>query len=223
MLKAVADKAGITKRVNPHAFRHAMATNQIRMGANLIALKDTLGHANLKMIDSTYSHLIASGPSRRHDASPGRRRRQVAVYVKVRGRLPGGTVEIAVSWRNGRWRVSPGIFSQHIRRLIAQAGPEVCIAHPGLYVPSDSARGAAFLAADVFSPGDHSQCRHSYTSGWRSDSGLEAHWWARHPEAVYCKAGRILSYQTDVDLGQDYVDPGWGYVRAGSACAIAMR
>jgi site-specific recombinase XerD len=60
MLEAVARKAGITKAVNPHAFRHAMATNTLRAGGNPISLMGTLGHSSLKMIESTYSHLVAS-------------------------------------------------------------------------------------------------------------------------------------------------------------------
>jgi integrase/recombinase XerD len=60
MLKEVAHKAGIKKRVNPHSFRHSAATNALRLGANPISLAENLGHSDLKMLQRTYSHLVAS-------------------------------------------------------------------------------------------------------------------------------------------------------------------
>jgi site-specific recombinase XerD len=64
MLKAVAAKVGITKRVNPHSFRHSMATNMLRGGSNPIALAQILGHSDLTMLQRTYSHLVVSDLSR---------------------------------------------------------------------------------------------------------------------------------------------------------------
>jgi site-specific recombinase XerD len=64
MLKAVAKKAGITKPVNPHAFRHSMVTNSLRAGANPLLLAKVVGHADLTMIQNTYSHLVASDAHR---------------------------------------------------------------------------------------------------------------------------------------------------------------
>ncbi len=64
MLKAVAVKAGISRAVNPHAFRHSMITNALRAGANPIILAKVVGHSDLSMIAGTYSHLVAADSSR---------------------------------------------------------------------------------------------------------------------------------------------------------------
>lgn len=50
MLKDVASRTHIKKRVYPHIFRHSLATNMIARGANLLTIKDVLGHA---FIDTT--------------------------------------------------------------------------------------------------------------------------------------------------------------------------
>lgn len=53
-----ARSVGITDRpVNPHAFRHAFATNCLRRGMNPIQLQNILGHSTLEMIVGVYSHL----------------------------------------------------------------------------------------------------------------------------------------------------------------------
>lgn len=58
---ALAEKAGVKDRPhNPHAFRHAFATNALRKGMNPLMLQRILGHADLTMITSTYSHLVAA-------------------------------------------------------------------------------------------------------------------------------------------------------------------
>ncbi|HXC75764.1 MAG TPA: tyrosine-type recombinase/integrase [Candidatus Acidoferrum sp.] len=60
MLKTTAERAGITKRVNPHSFRHSMITNALRARANPIVVAQVAGHSDLSMIFATYSHLVAS-------------------------------------------------------------------------------------------------------------------------------------------------------------------
>jgi len=58
---SLAASVGITDRpANPHAFRHAFATNALRKGMNPLALQVILGHADLTMISGTYSHLAPS-------------------------------------------------------------------------------------------------------------------------------------------------------------------
>jgi integrase/recombinase XerD len=59
MLKAAADRAGITKRLHPHALRHAFVTNSLRAGVNPLLVAQMAGHRDLSMIQSTYSHLNA--------------------------------------------------------------------------------------------------------------------------------------------------------------------
>jgi site-specific recombinase XerD len=57
MLKAVAVRAGITKRVYPHLLRHSYVTNALRSGMNPLLVAQVAGHSDLSMIASTYSHL----------------------------------------------------------------------------------------------------------------------------------------------------------------------
>lgn len=47
MLREVAAMAGIRKNVHPHIFRHSFATEMIRAGANLVAVKEILGHVSI--------------------------------------------------------------------------------------------------------------------------------------------------------------------------------
>jgi integrase len=58
--KAVDDareRAGLTKRVHPHLFRHSYATWALTRGMNPIMLAQVLGHNSLTMIHAVYSHL----------------------------------------------------------------------------------------------------------------------------------------------------------------------
>jgi site-specific recombinase XerD len=57
MLRGLAHRAGISKRVHPHLFRHSFATEALRRGMNPIQLAQILGHEGLRMIDAVYSHL----------------------------------------------------------------------------------------------------------------------------------------------------------------------
>jgi integrase/recombinase XerD len=57
LVALLARKVGITKRVHPHAFRHAAATHLLRRGVNPILVRDIMGHGSLAMIDQVYSHL----------------------------------------------------------------------------------------------------------------------------------------------------------------------
>ncbi len=43
-IKKLASRAGITRRVYPHLFRHSLATNLLNRGANLTMIKEQLGH-----------------------------------------------------------------------------------------------------------------------------------------------------------------------------------
>ncbi len=47
MLKKTAEKAGIHKRVHPHILRHSFATELIRGGANIMAVKEIMGHSSI--------------------------------------------------------------------------------------------------------------------------------------------------------------------------------
>lgn len=46
-VRQVAEAAGITGRIHPHRFRHAAATHMLNHGADLRAVQEMLGHANI--------------------------------------------------------------------------------------------------------------------------------------------------------------------------------
>lgn len=56
-VRVIAKRAGIAKRVWPHLFRHSLATNLLHRGANLLAIRDQLGHA---FLDTTAIYLHSS-------------------------------------------------------------------------------------------------------------------------------------------------------------------
>jgi integrase/recombinase XerD len=54
LIRVAARRAGIKKRVYPHLFRHSLATNMLHRGANILTIKDQLGHA---FIETTMLYL----------------------------------------------------------------------------------------------------------------------------------------------------------------------
>src|SRR5205823_8197851 len=60
LLRDLAYRATISKRVHPHLFRHSFATEALRRGMNPVQLAQILGHTGLRMIDSVYSHLTVT-------------------------------------------------------------------------------------------------------------------------------------------------------------------
>lgn len=58
-VKRAAGKAGVAKRVTPHAFRHSFATHLLEQGTDIRTLQELMGHGDVRTTQR-YTH-VAKG------------------------------------------------------------------------------------------------------------------------------------------------------------------
>jgi integrase/recombinase XerD len=66
LLERLKIKAGISGRVNPHAFRHAFAKLYLMSGGDLASLSDLMGHSDVQVTKQFYSVFSQEELKRKH-------------------------------------------------------------------------------------------------------------------------------------------------------------
>lgn len=63
-IRKAAQRAGIARHVTPHKLRHSYATNLLRRGADIVEIKELLGHSSI----ATTQVYLSADPERLRDA-----------------------------------------------------------------------------------------------------------------------------------------------------------
>ncbi len=66
VLRRLKKKAGISGRVNPHAFRHAFAKLYLMAGGDLASLSELMGHTDIQVTKNFYSVFLKEELRRKH-------------------------------------------------------------------------------------------------------------------------------------------------------------
>lgn len=112
-VKVAVDRAGITKRVSCHTFRHSFATHLLENGVNIRVVQELMGHADVKTTEILHAchgkrHIRCFEPPR-----PTAQDRHLKAYIKLSSNIQSKIDypnDIKMMYR-ASWNIPCGSFS----------------------------------------------------------------------------------------------------------------